>query len=88
MLNPDNMSTTNSMCPYLKVSLPDTLWQETGKELGNLKKQAGLLCSALYVKIVGKGVGMLWGFCKWWAWGKTQAFMAEERYEASKHNPG
>ena len=35
---------------------------------------------SLYIRIVDKGVGRLWSFCKWLAWGDLQSFLGDEGY--------
>ena len=82
------------MCEQLNVSppdfttaLPDKLWGETGSNLQFFKAQADHLCSSLYIRIVDKGVGMLWGFCRHWAWQRTHEFMVEEGYRAYSRPP-
>ena len=52
----------NVSLPDFTSALPDVLWGETGSNLQYFEAQADHLCSSLYIRIVDKGVGMLWVF--------------------------
>ena len=78
------------MCDQLCVPFPDfqtvfqaDMWTESGSQLQVVRQQAKLLCYALYIRIVDKGVGLMWGFCKQWAWDQLQGFLKGEGYVPS-----
>ena len=68
-------------CPNLPDALPRNLWPQSGDMLAYVRERANFVCESLYVKIVDKGVGVMWGFCEWWAWGQLQDFLDPEGYK-------
>ena len=54
------------------------MWSELGAQLNAVRQQAHLLSSALYIRIVDKGVGLMWGFCKLRAWDQLRGFVTGE----------
>ena len=69
--------------PLLELMLPDSLWPETGHKLTQVRKFAKSVCQSHYVRIVDKGVGVLWAFCRHWVWGIIQQFLKSEGYTPS-----
>ena len=64
----------------LEVYIPRTVFQETGKLLRQACCEAQLISEHCYVRVVDKGSGELWGFCKWWLWGVVEEFLRTEGY--------
>ena len=69
--------------PPLELMLPDSLWPESGRKLTQVRKFAKSVCQSHYVRIVDKGVGVLWAFCRHWVWGIIQQFLKSEGYTPS-----
>ena len=42
----------------------------------------------LYVRIVDKGAGLMWGFCAAWVWDTVRKFLIKEGYEQTALTPG
>ena len=72
--------------PDFFAALPRFMWPESSEALACVSKQAETIGSSLYVRIVDKGVGHMWGFCKSWAWDQLEAFLAEG-YTATPDTP-
>ena len=66
--------------PNLEKHLPLTIFQESGSFLCTVQNQASLLCDHFYVRIVDKGAGEMWGFCKQWVWDSAEEFLKKEKY--------
>ena len=66
--------------PEFDWALPVEATTDSGALLDSVRKQAKLLTEALYFRIDDKGVGLMWGFCKQWAWDQLEGFVAEEGY--------
>ena len=67
--------------PDLNASLPACLFPESSN---GLKYVQGVVCDIscmLYVRIVDKGLGELWGFCKAWACDFVHDFLNKEGYK-------
>ena len=69
--------------PLLELMLPDSLWPEIGHKLTQVRKFAKSVYESHYVRIVDKGVGVLWAFCRHWVWGVIQQFLKSEGYTPS-----
>ena len=80
---PMDMTHTGASLPPLELMLPDSLWPETGHKLTQVRKFAKSVCQSHYVRIVDKGVGVLWAFCRHWVWGIIQQFLKSEGYTPS-----
>jgi hypothetical protein len=63
------------------------MWPESREALASVSKQAETICSSLYARIVDRGVGHMWGFCKSWAWDQLEAFLKDEGYTATPDTP-
>ena len=50
--------------PNLAHMLPPSLWPEIGSAVRKIEAQVTAISCSHYVRIVDKGVGVLWGFCK------------------------
>ena len=50
--------------PPLELMLPDSLWPESSRVLTQVRRFAKSVCQSHYVRIVDKGVGVLWAFCR------------------------
>ena len=64
-------------------SVPLSVFPETGSELQYVCAQVKQLTSYLYIRIVDKGAGQIWGFCKWWVWRVLESFVRSEGYVPS-----
>ena len=73
--------------PHLQRMLPPSLWSESGNTLKIIEKQASDISASHYVRIVDKGVGVLWGFCKHWMWTVLHKFLVQEGYTACHDTP-
>ena len=66
--------------PNLHRLLPPSLWVESGTNSRHVDAKAQRISDSHYVRIVVKGVGVMWGFCKHWMWGVVESFLASEGY--------
>ena len=66
--------------PNLEHMLPSTLWCESGSTVRHVEQQATAICASHYVRIVDKGVGVMWGFCRQWMWDILEEFLIQEGY--------
>ena len=67
--------------------LPPALWPESGARLRSVVQLADQVTKHFYVRIVDKGVGVMWGFCRHWVWGVLQKFLADEGYTPAPGDP-
>ena len=67
--------------PNLNTSLPAYLFPESGNGLKYVQSVVSDVACMLYVRIVDKGPGKLWGFCKAWAWDVVREFLNKEGYK-------
>ena len=70
----------NATLPNLHEALPPTLWPENGSLYRHVQTEAKHISSSHYVRIVDKGVGVMWGFCKHWMWSVLMEFLQKEKY--------
>ena len=70
--------------PDLHTSLPASLFPESGADLKYVQTVVTDLSCMLYVRIVDKGPGELWGFCRAWAWDVVHDFLIKEGYKPVK----
>ena len=66
--------------PNLHRLLPPSLWVESGTNSRHVDAQAQRISDSHYNRIVDKGVGVMWGFCKHWLWGVVESFLKSEGY--------
>ena len=66
--------------PNLQHMLPSTLWCESRSTVRHVEQQATAICASHYVRIVDKGVGVMWGFCRQWMWDILEEFLIQEGY--------
>jgi hypothetical protein len=67
--------------------IPAHHFAEPGRDLQFVREQVLTLSQSLYIRIVDKGVGQVWGFCKWWVWGVLESFVRAEGYVTSSASP-
>ena len=73
--------------PDLDVYLPDFLFPERGNLLFSVRRKVETIADHLVVRIVDKGTGELWGFCRHWLWKTTEEFLRKENYIPSDATP-
>ena len=66
--------------PNLHCLLPPSLWVESGTNSRHVDAQAQHIGDSHYVRIVDKGVGVMWGFRKHWMWVVVESFLTSEGY--------
>ena len=66
--------------PDLETSLPEHLFPQSGKDLRRVQAVAESIRGVLYVRIVDKGAGHIWGFCAAWMWDTVREFLLKEGY--------
>ena len=66
--------------PNLAGMLPLSLWPDSGSAVRSVQSQVTEISQSHYVRIVDKGVGMLWGFCEHWMWSVLEEFLRKEKY--------
>ena len=66
--------------PDPDVYIPNRVFQCKGEVLRAARKFAMQLSEVAYVRIVDKGPGLLWGFCKRFIWDSLVEFMIAEGY--------
>ena len=69
--------------PPLHLHLPHSLWPETGSALHTTRLFAVVVSESHYVRIVDKGIGVMWAFCKHWVWSVLDEFLTAEGYVSS-----
>ena len=67
--------------PDLHISLPEFLFLETGPDLTHVQRIVDESSVSFYVRIVDKGPGVMWGFCKAWVWDTVCDFSLTEGYQ-------
>ena len=67
--------------------LPPPLWPETGTKLHYISNYVARITKLFYVRLVDKGVGVLWAFCGHWGWGVLEQFLHTEDYIESPLTP-
>ena len=67
----------------LHLHLPHSLWPETGSPLHTTRLFAAVVSESHYVRIVDKGVGVMWAFCKHRVCSVLDEFLMAEGYVAS-----
>ena len=70
--------------PDLHTSLPASLFPESGADLKYVQTTVTDLSCILYVRIVDRGPGELWGFCRTRAWDVVHNFLTKEGYKPVK----
>ena len=73
--------------PPLHCLLPPPLWPETGTKLHYISNYAARITKHFYLRIVDKGVGVLWAFRRHWVWGVLEQFLHAEGYIESPLTP-
>ena len=73
--------------PNVDAVVPKGLFQERGTLLHTTRKSVEEICEHLCVRIVDKGAGELWSFCRSWLWRKTEEFLRAEKYITSRSTP-
>ena len=68
---------------HLHLHLPHSMWPESGSALHTTRQFAALVSDTHYVRIVDKGVGAMWAFCRHWVWSVLDEFLIAEGYVAS-----
>ena len=48
--------------------------------LNYVQDRASELCEHFYIRIVDKGAGEMWGFCRQWMWDAVEEFLKKEKY--------
>ena len=48
--------------------------------LADVRCYAVVVCHSHYPRIINKGVGVMWAFCRHWVWGVLQQFLESEGY--------
>ena len=71
----------NGAVPDLDTSLPVSLFPESGNGLKYVQSVVADVSCMLYVRIVDKGPGVLWGFCKAWTLDVVHEFLHKEGYK-------
>ena len=66
--------------PNLADMLPPSLWPDSGSAVRSVQSQVTEVSQSHYVRIVDKGVGVPWGFCKHWMWSVLREFLRKEKY--------
>ena len=67
----------------LSSSLPTCLFPETGADLKYVQSVVRETSGVIYVRIVDKGPGELWGFCRAWVWDIVWQFLETEGYQGN-----
>ena len=67
--------------PYLDTELPPSLFPCTGDTLKRVQQASKKLSVDFYVRIVDKGAGVLWGFCKHGVWLQVAEFLTKGGYQ-------
>ena len=73
--------------PDVDKLLPRGLFSEKGTLLHTVRRTVDTVTKHLYVRVVDKGAGELWGFCKHWLWNQTEQFLRTEKYITSDATP-
>ena len=73
--------------PNLDTMLPRDLFGERGALLHKVRSTVEELSEHMYVRIVDKGAGVLWAFCKHWLWKQTEQFLVKEQYSTCAETP-
>ena len=71
--------------PGFSSSLPEYLFPETRAGLKYVQAVVQELSGVMYVKLVDKGLGELWGFCRAWVWDTGRHFLETEGYSETAH---
>ena len=66
--------------PNLHHMPTPSLWVESVTNSRHADAQAQRISDSHYVRIVDKGVGVMWGFCKHWMWGVVESFLTSAGY--------
>ena len=73
--------------PNLDTMLPRELFGERSALLHSVRGKVEELSEHMYVRIVDKGAGVLWAFCKHWLWKQTEQFLVKEHYSSCAETP-
>ena len=65
---------------YLQKHLPATWFTESGELRQRVRQVTAALAPHAVTRVVDKGPGTLWGFCRAWAWDELQHFMNQQGY--------
>ena len=72
---------------HLRCFLPSSLWPETGTRVKYITDYAAGITQHFYVRIVDKGVGVMWAFCHHCSWHVLQGFLQAEGYVPAPLTP-
>ena len=70
--------------PDLTSCLPTSLFPETGGDVKFVQTLVKRVSHMIYVRIVDKGPGEIWGFCRAWVWESVIEFLKAEGYRETK----
>ena len=65
---------------FLASVLPPSLFLEDSSLRRHVQQVARDLSQHAVVRVVDKGPGLLWGFCRAWAWDALQPFLSNQEY--------
>jgi len=65
---------------FLSSLLPPSIFPNDGSLRCRVQQLAKQVSQHAVVRIVDKGPGLLWGFCRAWAWDALQEFMVKQGY--------
>ena len=77
----------NGAMPHLSTALLRELFYESGSDVRYVQRLASNLSDIIYVRIVDKGVGEIWGFCTAWVWDTVRQFLQTEGYDENSPTP-
>ena len=72
------LNVTPLSAAYLSKHLPPTLFPEQGALRQRVRQIASALAPHAVVRLVDKGLGVMWGFCPAWALQELQSFMRQQ----------
>ena len=72
---------------YLSKHLSPTLFADPGALRQRVRQIASALAPHAVIRVVDKGPGIMWGFCRVWAWDELQSFMHQQGYHKETASP-
>ena len=88
ILDPTSMAQEiGATLPPILTCLPPSLCSETDTRLQYVSDFTERVPKHFYVRIVDKGVGAMWGFCRRWVCGALKRFLADEGHTPAPGKP-